>query len=107
MDIFFPNRPFNFNFKRPFNQRDPSFQLGWEKEARADPVDYSWVTGGGGSSDGSLRVSLGTIVSTQTMEPQLLELKGASQLEKPSLGVTGEETEATKPGSLLSGGGSA
>lgn len=34
-------------------------------------------------------------VSTQTVEPQLLELKGASQLSHPSFGVSGKETEAT------------
>lgn len=71
MDFFFP--------KDPSISKDPSIegtiQLGWEKEARADPGDCSWVGWGGGSNDGNLTRHT---VSTQTLEPQLLELRGST-----------------------------
>lgn len=93
---------FFFFPKDPSISKDPSIegtiQLGWEKEARADPVDCCWVGWGGGSSDGSLTRHT---VSTQALGPQLLELEGASQLSHPNCGYR-RGNRGHCPGNLLS-----
>ena len=89
--IFFPQ-------KDPPVSKDPSVEetLHWDGKRRREQT--LWIilglVGEGVPLMGLKGLTRHT-VSTQAAEPQLLELKGASQLSHPSFGVTGEETEAT------------
>lgn len=84
--------------KDPSVSKDPSVEetLHWDGKRRQEQTPWI-ILGlvGEGVPVMGLKGLTRHTVSTQTVEPQLLELKGASQLSHPSFGVTGKETEAT------------
>ena len=87
-----------FPQKDPPVSKDPSVEetLHWDGKRRQEQT--LWIIlglVGEGVPVMGLKGLTGHTVSTQAAEPQLLELKGASQLSHPGFGVTGEETEAT------------
>lgn len=78
-----------FSPKDPSISKDPSIEgtVHWDGKRRQEQTPWiilGW--GGEGSNDGSLKGLTRRAVSTQTMEPQLLGLKGASELSHPSFG---------------------
>ena len=98
--FFFPQK--TLQFQKTLQLKGPFIGMGKGGKSRPRGLFLGGV--GRGSNDGSLKGLTRRAVSTQTMEPQLLGLKGASELSHPSFGYR-RGNWGHYPGNLLSGGG--